>query len=168
MKKAMWMLLGLLLFVGPRANAQAVPQQDQLPASSTPALSADGVADTGPDPANDAATDAVATASLPRPLLMAVLIPPSAQPAGMGYPSSSASSPQGVTAVFPHYSFQAYAGYTFVRVYALPNREVNRNGFDLSMSYYIKNSRIGVEGALSTTFGSIGNERSDFEWEALA
>jgi hypothetical protein len=99
---------------------------------------------------------------VPQPLLSAALISPSAQP-GMGNPSSNADfPPQGVTGVFPHYSFQAYAGYTFVRVYALPGREVNRNGFDLSMSYYVKNSNIGVEGALSTTFGSIANERSDF------
>jgi hypothetical protein len=152
MKRAAWVLLGLRLLVGSRANAQAVPQQAQLPATFTPDLSGT---------AADAAGDAAANSSVPRPLLSAVLIPPSAQP-GRGDASSSAAAPQGVTAVFPHYSFQAYVGYTFVRVYALPTREVNRNGFDLSMSYYLKNSYIGVEGALTSTFGSVGNERSDF------
>jgi hypothetical protein len=146
MKRAVWVLLGLLLLVASRANAQAVPQDAQLPASFTPNSSGDATADT----------------RVPRPLLSAVLIPPSAQP-GMADPSSSASfPPQGVRGVFPHYSFQAYAGYTFIRVYALPTREVNRNGFDLSMSYYLRNSYIGLEGALTTTFGSIGNQRSDF------
>ena len=158
MKRAVWVLLGLLLLVASRSNAQAVPQQAQLPASFTPGLFSDAASDV----ASDAAGDAVANRSLPQALLSAVLIPPSAQP-GMSNPSSRADfPPQGVTAVFPHYSFQAYVGYTFVRVYALPTREVNRNGFDLSMSYYVKNSNIGIEGALSTTFGSIGNQRSDF------
>src|ERR1700733_7411342 len=143
MKRAAWLLLGLLLVIGSRANAQAVSQEAQTPASFTP----------GPS------TDADANTSVPHPLLSAVLIPPSAQPGmAMASPSSSGSlPPQGVTAVFPRYSFQAYVGYTFTRVYALPTREVNRNGFDLSMSYYLKNSLIGVEGALTTTFGSIAN-----------
>ncbi len=162
MKRTVWVLLGLLLLVASRSNAQAVPQQAQLPTSFTPGLFSGAASDAASVKASDAAGDAAASRSVPQPLLSAALISPSAQP-GMGNPSSNADfPPQGVTGVFPHYSFQAYVGYTFVRVYAFPTREVNRNGFDLSMSYYIKNSNIGIEGALSTTFGSIANQRSDF------
>jgi hypothetical protein len=81
-----------------------------------------------------------------------------------GFPSAAGVAlPQvGVQSVFPSYSWQAYAGYTFVRVYAFPSREVNRNGFDIGMSYYFHSGHFGAEGALTTTFGSISGERSDF------
>lgn len=96
------------------------------------------------------------------------LLSPDALPAVSGSldavaaPSDPASPQVGVINVTPSYSFQAYGGYTFVRYYAFPGREVNRNGFDISMSYFFKKGLFGVEGALTTTFGSIGNNRSDF------
>lgn len=73
------------------------------------------------------------------------------------------SSPQvAVQSVFPSYSFQAYAGYTFVRFYAYPGGEANRNGFDVGMTYYPRAGHIGLDGAVTAAFGSKGNESSDF------
>jgi hypothetical protein len=78
-------------------------------------------------------------------------------------PSELPSSPQvSVQSVFPSYSFQAYVGYTFVRFYAYPGGEANRNGFDLGMTYYPRAGHIGVDGAITAGFGSKGNESSDF------
>ncbi len=77
-------------------------------------------------------------------------------------PSSLPLPQAGVQSVYQKYSFQAYAGYTFVRFYAFPGTEANRNGFDISMSYFLRGGIWGVEGALTTTFGSIANETSDF------
>jgi hypothetical protein len=77
--------------------------------------------------------------------------------------SSNTPAPQiGVINVEPSFSFQAYGGYTFVRVYAFPSREVNRNGVDVSLSYFFRKGLIGLEGAVTGAFGSIGSEHSDF------
>lgn len=74
-----------------------------------------------------------------------------------------ASDPQvTVQTVFIPYSLQLYGGYTFIRVYAFPAREVNRNGLDISLSYYPHAGHFGAEGALTAAFGSIMNENSDF------
>lgn len=77
-------------------------------------------------------------------------------------PNPSPVPQAAVQSVYHNYSFQAYLGYTFVRFYAFPAREVNRNGLDISMSYFFKKGLLGVEGALTGTFGSIANETSDF------
>ena len=77
--------------------------------------------------------------------------------------SESASMPQvTVQSVFPSFSWQAYGGYTFVRFYAFPAREVNRNGFDIDMSYYLHAGHFGAEGAVTAAFGSVSGQRSDF------
>jgi hypothetical protein len=74
----------------------------------------------------------------------------------------ASSSPQVPISVVPRYSFQLYAGYTFVRLYAYPGLEANRNGFDVSASYFPRAGFFGVEGALTSTYGSLNNQKSDF------
>jgi hypothetical protein len=85
--------------------------------------------------------------------------PPEASPAAE---SGSAFPQGGVTSVFAPTHYQVYGGYTFVRFYAFPGRVGNRNGVDLSMSYFFWRDIVGVEGAVTGVFGSIGNVRSDF------
>ncbi len=101
----------------------------------------------------------------PRGFASAQLLPDASfgETAGTSTASSGSPAPQiGVVNVEPSFSYQAYLGYTFVRVYAFPAREVNRNGLDLSLSYFIKRGLFGFEGAFTGAFGSVANERSDF------
>lgn len=100
--------------------------------------------------------------ALPPALASATLVPAEAIPGE--FPSSANSSLPQVTvqSVFPNYNFQLYGGYTFIRFYAFPAREVNRNGFDMGISYYPHSGHLGVEGSLTAAFGSVMNEKSDF------
>jgi hypothetical protein len=61
--------------------------------------------------------------------------------------------PQGVYGVKPIYSFEAYAGYTFVRFYEVPGTMVNMNGLNYSIVYYLK-SWIGADGEFVLTLGN--------------
>jgi len=123
-------------------------------AQDSPQLPSSPVSDTG---ASAAALKTFASVTL----IPGAVLPD--WPGGMAAASSSSPGPQGaVQGVRPTYSFQAYGGYTFVRVYAFPGREVNRNGFDLSLSHFFKKGLFGVEGAITGAFGSIGGETSDF------
>lgn len=146
MKEAVCLLVFVLLspFV---ANAQ-----ETQTASSTSAATADsGVGSENPN-----RFDSVA------------LVPPVTSPdstTGGASASGGASAPQTQTKVlnvFRTYSFQGYGGYTFVRFYAFPNLAANRNGVDVSMSYFFRKGLFGVEGAVTGTFGSIGADTSDF------
>jgi hypothetical protein len=143
MKAASVVLCGLILTLAIVANAQEI--SGNLPSSPASAADAGTVSDA------------------PRLFASATLVPAPEFPAlGVPLPDASPAPQAAVQGVFPNYSFQAYAGYTFVRLYALPSEEVNRNGFDLSMSYFPKAGHFAAEGALTTTFGSIRNEQSDF------
>jgi hypothetical protein len=147
MKEAVYLLLFVLLspFV---ANAQ----EAQTASSTSAAVADNGAASETPD-----RFDSVA-------------LVPSETSAGStagaaASASNSASAPQTQTKVlnvFRTYSFQAYGGYTFVRFYAFPSLAANRNGVDVSMSYFFRKGLFGVEGAVTGTFGSIGAETSDF------
>jgi len=64
--------------------------------------------------------------------------------------SPAAGSPQGVQSVFVNYQWQAYAGYTFDRFYVVPGKELNTNGFNLSMQYYFLNW-FGLDGEFAGT-----------------
>ena len=146
MKEAVYLLVFVLL------SPFAANAQEAQTASSTSAAVADnGVASETPD-----RFDSVA-------LVPSVTLPDST--AGGASASNSASAPQTqnkVLNVFHTYAFQAYGGYTFVRFYAFPNLAANRNGVDVSMSYFFRKGLFGVEGAVTGTFGSIGGETSDF------
>src|ERR1700690_3652175 len=146
MKEAVYLLVFVLL------SPFAANAQEAQTASSTSAAVADnGVASETPD-----RFDSVA-------LVLSGALPDST--AGGASASNSASAPQTQTKVlnvFRTYAFQAYGGYTFVRFYAFPNLAANRNGVDVSMSYFFRKGFFGVEGAVTGTFGSIGGETSDF------
>jgi hypothetical protein len=144
MKEAVYLLLFVLLspFV---ANAQGAQT------ASSAAVADNGVASESPN-----RFDSVA-------LVPSETLPDST--AGGASASNSAPMPQNqnkVLNVFHTYAFQAYGGYTFVRFYAFPNEAANRNGVDVSMSYFFRKGLFGVEGAVTGTFGSIGAETSDF------
>jgi hypothetical protein len=70
-------------------------------------------------------------------------------------PEPDPDPPQGVYGVFPSYHWQAYAGYTFLRFYEIPNAAGNTNGFNFSVDYYAKDW-VAVDGELTATFGSQG------------
>src|SRR5271163_2145179 len=125
MKKAILLFSGVVLVFASRANAQGISAD---PPPAEPSISSAGA---GNEP------------EMPRVFASATMLPSSEFPGVSAPPPNSHALPQaGVQGVFPNYSFQAYAGYTFVRVYALPSEEVSRNGFDLSVSYYHKAGRI--------------------------
>src|ERR1700690_2657756 len=74
-----------------------------------------------------AGADAV---EIPNSFASATLVPAENLPAGLagGGSSSAAPRPQGdVISATIRFGYQAYLGYTFVRVYAFPGRQVNRN-----------------------------------------
>lgn len=114
---------------------------------------------------SEEAPAAVLASSLPQGFEPAGLVS-AALPAALPEPAGASFPQVSVQSVFPSYSWQLYGGYTFIRVYAFPGREVNRNGFDLSISYYPHSGHFGVEGAETTAFGSVSNgglnEKSDF------
>lgn len=60
---------------------------------------------------------------------------------------------QGVFAVFPEYQWDVYAGYTYLRFYAVPNVTVNTNGLNFSVAYYLRDW-IAADGEFVSTFGS--------------
>lgn len=65
-------------------------------------------------------------------------------------PGAAPADPQGVQSVFVNYNWQAYFGYTFFRFYEVPGRQVNTNGFNYSMVYYLKNW-VGLDGEFAAT-----------------
>ena len=138
-------LLALVLLAASGTRAQ----DSQLPASALPSI--------GEAPAGSDMLKTFAFAAPASPEALADF--PEAIPSA----SNSAASPRPeVQSVFPSYRFQAYGGYTFVRFNAFPGRHVSRNGFDISLSYFLKSGLFGVEGAVTGAFGSIGNENSGF------
>lgn len=77
-----------------------------------------------------------------------------AQPVSFLLPAKAAPRPQvPVIGVYEHYSFQAYAGYTFMRFYEVPHQIYSLNGFDTSISYYPGSGWIGADGEFLGAFG---------------
>jgi len=70
-----------------------------------------------------------------------------------------APEPQGVQGVFENYSWEAYAGYTFLRFYEVPGVAENQNGFNLSVAWYYRDW-IGVEGEMMGAHGDIAGASS--------
>jgi hypothetical protein len=60
---------------------------------------------------------------------------------------------QGVYGVRPHYDFEGYLGYTFVRFYEVPAITLNTNGFNFSVIYFPKDW-IGADGEFVMTLGN--------------
>ena len=98
---------------------------------------------------SNAAQDTAIALNLPPAFASATLAVPA--------PDAPAASPQVPVSVIPRYAFQLYGGYTFVRFYAYPGLEANRNGFDISASYFPRSGLFGMEGALTAVYGSLNN-----------
>jgi hypothetical protein len=74
-----------------------------------------------------------------------------AMPLATATPASPAAKPpQGVYRVREIYRWQAYFGYTFFRFYEVPGRQLDTNGFNLSMQYYFFNW-FGLDGEFAAT-----------------
>jgi len=67
--------------------------------------------------------------------------------------------PQSVQGVFEKYSYDAYLGYTFFRLYEVPGIETNMNGFNGSFTYWYRD-RIGIDGEVFATYGSQPGQNS--------
>jgi hypothetical protein len=97
------------------------------------------------------------------PVAAAAPDPAAAMPAANAWAlSAPADPPQGVYGVFQDFNFQAYAGYTFFRFYALPNLTENMNGLNFSVAYYPHGHRIGADGEIIAAFGSAAGVSSKF------
>jgi hypothetical protein len=135
MKQATFFLGLALLFVGSAAA------QSNSAASSALALSDAAASQPVPSP--------IAPLNLPLP--SGVYAAPSTAPFhdGLALPAapvpSEPSEPQMVQGVFQNYDWQAYVGYTYVRFYEVPGIEVNANGVNFGVVYYVKDW-LGVDG----------------------
>jgi hypothetical protein len=88
----------------------------------------------------------------PGPAIPGLAAPMAAAPAPQPQPEPE---PQGVYGVFPNYHWQAYAGYTYLRFYEIPNVAGNTDGFNFSVAYYAKDW-LAADGEVMATFGSQG------------
>jgi hypothetical protein len=75
-------------------------------------------------------------------------VPLSSAPATPASPA--ADPPQVVYGVRPIFTWQAYFGYTFFRFYEVPGKQLDTNGFNLSMQYYFTNW-FGLDGEFAAT-----------------
>lgn len=82
--------------------------------------------------------------------------------AGAFAASAPAEPPQGVYGVFQNFDWQAYAGYTYLRFYEVPNVTQNMNGFNFSMAYYPRGGWIAADGEFVAVFGSQAGVTSNF------
>jgi hypothetical protein len=72
---------------------------------------------------------------------------------------SSAPEPQAIPGVFENYSWQAYAGYTFVRFYELPAVAENQNGVNGGITWFY-NDWLGVDVEALGVHGTLGGASS--------
>jgi hypothetical protein len=140
------LLCGILLILAVGARAQENLGATPLPVVSSAVVTTDA----NPVVAASASAFSVDGPSPAGPLSAALAEPQG--PFGGG----------GVQGVFPHYPWQLYGGYTYIRLFTSPGSSVSRNGFDMSMSYYFRSGHFGMEGALTTTFGSQNGQNSNF------
>jgi hypothetical protein len=68
---------------------------------------------------------------------------------------------QSLQGVFPQFDWQAYLGYTYVRFFQVPGTQVNTNGLNFSLVYYMK-SWLGADGELVSTFGTQFGDNAKF------
>jgi hypothetical protein len=74
-------------------------------------------------------------------------------------PPSPAPEPQGIQGVFENYSWQAYAGYTFLRFYEVPGAAENQNGFNASVVWFYRDW-LGFDGELMGAYGTLSGANS--------
>jgi hypothetical protein len=116
---------------------------------------------------SDLALSRFTSAPVEPPLLISAATPASTEPlAAPALGSDSSSEPPAqranVYSVFETYKWQAYAGYTFFRFFALPSRKENMNGLDVGLVYYPTASRFGIDGDILAQFGTFFNQSSRF------
>jgi hypothetical protein len=138
-------LSGVILIFASGAAAQLNPANPLFAGSSAPALAA-------PAPAAHVlfafAPSAGTAMATPGPSAFAS--------------SAPAEPPQGVYGVFQDFNWQAYAGYTFLRFYEVPNITQNLNGFNFSVTYYPGGRWFAADGELVAAFGSQAGVSSNF------
>jgi len=137
------LLFGVFVLCAAGASAQVESANPPLFASSAPEAAPNV---TAPVAASDLATEP-------------------ASPIGAGSDAIAGSLPEAagsaaqqvnVTGVFPQYHWQAYAGYTFFRFYAVPGQDHNTNGLDLSLQYFPWAGHLAADGEFMGTFGPGG------------
>lgn len=75
--------------------------------------------------------------------------------------SPAPAEPQGVYGIYERYSYQAYAGFTFLRFYEVPGTRVNSAGVNGSIVYLYRDW-IAADGEVSATFGSQAGKTASF------
>lgn len=99
-----------------------------------------------------------AALATPSPVAQNVFMPAIfADPALLG--PAPAPEPQQIQGVFENYSWQAYAGYTFVRFYELPKVAENQNGVNASVTWYYR-EWVGFDVEALAAHGSLAGASS--------
>jgi hypothetical protein len=154
MKQATWVLGIALLFAG-NAAAQSAPEGSiSLPPSAVvtvaePALPATASLDL-------ALPSGLPSASAAAPFSNGLALPAAPEP---GKPADP--DPQGVQGVFQYFNWQAYVGYTYVRFFEVPGTEINTNGLNFGIVYYVKDW-LGADGEFVGTYGSQFGDNAKF------
>ncbi len=151
MKQATF-LLGIALLLAGRAAAQA---------NSAASLSFATAASPAPQPAPPAAA--------PLDLALPAGFHPAPSSAPVNYslalPAAPAPSepaePQNVQGVFQNFDWQAYLGYTYVRFFEVPGTQVNTDGLNFGVVYYLK-EWVGVDGEFVGTYGTQYGDNAKF------
>jgi hypothetical protein len=100
-------------------------------------------------PPSQPAPVAIAPFDLALPSGVPVALPAAPFKDGLAFPAaptpSEPAEPQMVQGVFQNYDWQAYVGYTYVRFYEVPGIQLNANGVNFGVVYYVKDW-LGVDG----------------------
>jgi hypothetical protein len=131
------LLFGVFVLFTASASAQVESVSPALSASLTPDAT---LTIPGPMAASSAGAYIAAIPAL------SSKVPEAADPA--------AAQQVNVYGVFPQYHWQAYAGYTFVRVYIAPHYVRNTNGLNLSLQYFPWTGHFAGDGEFIGSFGS--------------
>jgi hypothetical protein len=67
-------------------------------------------------------------------------------------PAGPEPAPQGVYGVLQNYNWQAYAGFSHISFYELPNQTGQLNGFNMSIVFYPKGGHWAADGEFATGF----------------
>ena len=146
--KQTFVLLGVAFIFVSGARAQEHPAIERLLTSSYFTLAA--TVSEAPPPTL-AIAPGIATSSSNTPAASApATTEPGTFTANAPLAATPADPPQYVQGVHVIYNWQAYFGYTFFRFYEVPGTQVDTNGFNYSMVYYLKNW-FGVDGEFAAT-----------------
>ena len=148
--KQTFVLLGVAFIFVSGARAQEHPAIERLLTSSYFTLAAT-VSEAPPPTLPLAIAPGIATSSSNTPAASApATTEPGTFAANTPLAATPPDPPQYVQGVRVIYNWQAYFGYTFFRFYEVPGTQVNTNGFNYSMVYYLKNW-FGVDGEFAAT-----------------